>query len=660
MGLTYANYVVPQAPQSSLADLLPQFQAGQQRRRNDDATQAASTLGQPNGQPQTLASLGQQQSAIPGPAQPQQPMLPMPGTGSPPPTVGDRASQLSSYLGNVAQAESGNNPNAVNTTIGANGRATNATGTYQFLPSTWADVSQKHPELGLTPDGITDPTQQQKAMQAFTLDNAKTLAGNGIAPNPGSLYAAHFLGADGAVKALSASDDTPIAAVAPAAAAANANIANMTVGQFKQWAQQQGGGTSGGYSPPSAANLGPGAGPPNLASVPNPPQIALPPQASMLALLRSPDTRPLAMQMIQASRAGQDPSTILGNTLTREQIANYGIPPGYVRNAQGGMQAIPGGPEDPNNPLNGLKINPFAMSGGNSSGAGSIAGGVGLGADGNPDPQQQAQFLQALPPNIAAVVKGVGDYDLDPTKIARLGPQRAQIIALAQQYNPGFDMTRYAARAGMQKSLASGPLGSTLTAVNTTIQHLQELDGQADELGNMGGLGTVLNGVKNAAQGATGNPAQTTFQQTAQAVADEASKVFKGSGASDVETIRGWLSSLPMNGSPEQLHAAIANLATKLLPARLDTLQQQYAATMGGKTLPGFLTRQSMAALQSMGIDPTVIDPASAGGDSGQPQSGAAAQPAAPPNAAPAPVTATNPQTGEKLMLQNGQWVKAQ
>lgn len=151
---------------------------------------------------------------------------------------------LTAYFANTRRSESGGNDSAKNPNSSATGR-------YQFLDSTWQGLAQQYPELGLTPDGRNDPAQQEKAMKAFTMDNARQLQGSGIPVNPGTLYAAHFLGAGGASKVLSADPNTPVASlVGPEVVQANPQLANMTVGEFQQWAASKGGNGSGGYAGP--------------------------------------------------------------------------------------------------------------------------------------------------------------------------------------------------------------------------------------------------------------------------------------------------------------------------------------------------------------------------------------------------------------------------
>lgn len=160
---------------------------------------------------------------------------------------------LAAYFANTRRSESGGNDSAKNPNSSASGR-------YQFIDSTWQGLMQTHPELGLTPDGRNDPTQQEKAMRAFTMDNARQLKGAGVGVNPASLYAAHFLGAGGASKVLGADPNTPVASiVGPEVVQANPQLANMTVADFQQWAASKGGNGSGGYAGPTMPETGGGS-----------------------------------------------------------------------------------------------------------------------------------------------------------------------------------------------------------------------------------------------------------------------------------------------------------------------------------------------------------------------------------------------------------------
>jgi len=193
---------------------------------------------------------------------------------------------LTAYFANTRRSESGGNDAARNPN-------STATGRYQFLEGTWNDLAARHPQLGLTPDGRTDPAQQERAMKVFTAENARTLQGSGIPVNPGTLYAAHFLGPGGASKVLAADPNAPVASMLdPSVVQANPQLGQMTVAQFQQWANEKGGNGSGGYAPPMA-----GGG--------ETAQAARPPAEVLKALVSNPLTREFGVLLAQGKGTGE-------------------------------------------------------------------------------------------------------------------------------------------------------------------------------------------------------------------------------------------------------------------------------------------------------------------------------------------------------------------
>ena len=151
------------------------------------------------------------------------------------------------YLLATAQIESGLNP-------GAQAQTSSAGGLFQFIDQTWLGIVKAvGPTLGFGnysqaiqrgADGryqVVDPAARQAILGlrndptasatmagAFTRTNAAQLFQSiGRKPTDGELYMAHFLGADGAGKLISAVSNQPQAAAAtlfPAAASANRSI----------------------------------------------------------------------------------------------------------------------------------------------------------------------------------------------------------------------------------------------------------------------------------------------------------------------------------------------------------------------------------------------------------------------------------------------------
>lgn len=143
---------------------------------------------------------------------------------------------LETYLPSIKSAESSGRVDAANPN-------SSAVGLYQPLKGTWANVARKYPELGLTPDGRTDPNQQERFIRRFTYDNGKELQRAGIPVTNGTMYAAHFLGSAGAKKVLRADPNASVASlVGDKVANANPFLKGMTVSDFEGWAERKGNG----------------------------------------------------------------------------------------------------------------------------------------------------------------------------------------------------------------------------------------------------------------------------------------------------------------------------------------------------------------------------------------------------------------------------------
>jgi hypothetical protein len=159
-----------------------------------------------------------------------------------------KASQVTgakfSYLLATAKVESNLNPNAA-------AKTSSAGGLFQFIDRTWVGtLKEAGPHLGYeryadaitrTDDGryvISDPSMRREIMAlkqdptanalmagVFTNSNAKHLTNKlGRAPTDGELYMAHFMGANGAARLITAAESNPRAVAAESfSAAARAN-----------------------------------------------------------------------------------------------------------------------------------------------------------------------------------------------------------------------------------------------------------------------------------------------------------------------------------------------------------------------------------------------------------------------------------------------------
>lgn len=122
-------------------------------------------------------------------------------------------------IATIAAVESSMNPNA---------RAGNTTaaGPFQFLKTSWNEQMGKHArKYGIDPNtSPTDINASTIMATEYVKSNRKALSSVKANPNLTDVYLAHFLGASGAKKFLSAKPDDIAATIVPAAAKSNPNI----------------------------------------------------------------------------------------------------------------------------------------------------------------------------------------------------------------------------------------------------------------------------------------------------------------------------------------------------------------------------------------------------------------------------------------------------
>lgn len=237
---------------------------------------------------------------------------------------------------------------------------------------------------------------------------------------------------------------------------------------------------------------------------------------------------------------------------------------------------------------------------------------VPLGANGKPDPVGQAQFLAKLPQDQANIIKGLSDYTINPSSLPTRqtkgmgGLTQQQALALTKAYDPSYDEKSYATRAAMQKNITSGAYSQTINAANTAVQHLNELATDYSALGNKSI--PLVNAGYQSIRSATGAAAPNNFKITADAVASELSKIYKGTGAPAESEINNWRDSISDSMSPAQFQGALKT-AMNLMAGKMSTLSDNYTSIMGQPGDFQILTDKNAATLNSLGIDPSAIDP---------------------------------------------------
>lgn len=204
------------------------------------------------------------------------------------------------------------------------------------------------------------------------------------------------------------------------------------------------------------------------------------------------------------------------------------------------------------------------------------------------------------------------------------------VVSRVRELNPQYAGADYGSNAAGLKQFTSGKNGNTIRSLNVAVQHLDQLSQLATAMGN--GDTPLFNKVAVAWKKQTGQAAPTNFETAKKIVADEIVKAIVGSGggvADREEAAR----SINSAGSPEQLQQAI-NTYTGLMTGQLNGIRQQYQTATGRDNFETLLLPETRARLEAHGAQQ------------------------APTGAAPAAEqTATNPKTGQKLALRNGQWV---
>jgi hypothetical protein len=199
------------------------------------------------------------------------------------------------------------------------------------------------------------------------------------------------------------------------------------------------------------------------------------------------------------------------------------------------------------------------------------------GALGDPNLTGDA-YLASLPPEQAKVVKAMVEGRRQPvSQYALKLPYWKSMLEAAQTYDPTFDETKWSGRLAGVKDFSSGKSSEMVRAANQTLHHVGQLLNSMDDLKN--GPYPLINKAGNFISEELGSGEQGAFRTNAHAVAEELSKVFKGSNLSDAE-IRTWESNLNEDMSPTQQRAQIAKLRD-LLQGSLQALDEKRVNSMG-------------------------------------------------------------------------------
>jgi hypothetical protein len=195
-------------------------------------------------------------------------------------------------------------------------------------------------------------------------------------------------------------------------------------------------------------------------------------------------------------------------------------------------------------------------------------------------------YVKSLPSSDQPIVKGVGDYEIDPSKLSMVGGHRERIISEAKRYNPDYNQQEYGARFAAYKNFTSGKDSSSVKSFNVAISHLETLDHLTDAL--QSGNYKLVNHFSNIWKEETGQSAPTTFDAAKKIVADEITKGIIGAsgGVADREETA---KNINKDLAEKPLKDVMATYK-ELMGGQLTGLRKKYEETTGRKDFDRFLT----------------------------------------------------------------------
>lgn len=219
------------------------------------------------------------------------------------------------------------------------------------------------------------------------------------------------------------------------------------------------------------------------------------------------------------------------------------------------------------------------------------------------DPNDQASwkmlsgdaFMKTLAPQDSTMVKAMTEGRLQPPSFALRSPYWQEKLQQAAQYEPGFDFTTWGRRAATAKDFGSGKSAQNLTSLSQVMHHMDTLHDAMIALHNHDF--TPENWAGNVWEPIAGDPRVNNFNVARDAVANELTRVFRGTGGNESD-IQSWKQNFSPNASPAQMSGAIKQ-AMGLINGRIDALQNQYQRGMSTKAnVTDFMSPESKSIYQ--------------------------------------------------------------
>lgn len=211
------------------------------------------------------------------------------------------------------------------------------------------------------------------------------------------------------------------------------------------------------------------------------------------------------------------------------------------------------------------------------------------------------EFVATIPKQWQRTVEKIANYDEDPTKVASMrGGNREMLTAWVNQVNPSYDASMFTVRAPTRKAFTTGTQGQQITAMNTAIEHLDQLQAAADALAN--GSFKPGNRAYNYLRDTFGSAMPSNYD-TIKNMVDKEVEAVANKG---VPTVSGTAEQKALAGtaaSPQAIKGYIDTLIP-LMGSKVNALHYQYQQAMGPDDPWNPLTPQAKAILEKRGVTP--------------------------------------------------------
>lgn len=202
--------------------------------------------------------------------------------------------------------------------------------------------------------------------------------------------------------------------------------------------------------------------------------------------------------------------------------------------------------------------------------------GMGGAAPAMPGSTTGEEFLKTLNPNMAGVVRAIGEGREAPPTASSRSPQAQAILQAVNRAYPGYDAAQFPTYAATRRAFTSGTTGQAINSFNTALQHLNRLEQHIPDNTYF----STVNAAENALtpSGSQRGRQLAAYDADATAVSNEVSKAYKG-GVITKEEFDHMSKLLNRNAAPANLRANIQEFRG-LLQGKLASYQQQWESAM--------------------------------------------------------------------------------